>query len=414
MTESATAKPAVGGMRFRNAAQYLLICGAVWLGWEVVKAPIVARVTPALALRLAPFSPETLRRAAESEFQANRVDNALRLAEASLSRAPFNARAMRVRGLAEARLGDQRRADEMLTLAGNWSLRDDPAHAWLFDHRLRRGNYASAFAHADTLVRRRTDLYPTVFQVFATAAAHDPRAMGALVKLLSDEPPWRAAFLDFLYQEEARAPVVMTLAVALRTTSAPFSQSERERLYDSWVRARRFAGLRPLRTYMGPDINGPPLQNGDFETALDQQVLPFGWNFNTGVGMTSSLVEDDNDADNMVYRLDYDGFSPGVFVTQLVLLEPGSYVLTGLVRAGRTGDTHMQWRVQCAETDINLPDGGDVASPQDWTEFNIAFTVPSENCSAQWVRLAADPGDVRTSITASFDRIEIHRSQKSQ
>ena len=46
---------------------------------------------------------------------------------------------------------------------------------WLIERRLRQGNYVSAFAHADTLVRRRQDIQPEVFSLFTLAGVQDPQ-----------------------------------------------------------------------------------------------------------------------------------------------------------------------------------------------------------------------------------------------
>src|SRR5690606_6261812 len=106
-------------------------------------------------------------------------------ARARLRQSPFDVRALRVAGLVAARNGQDELANEVVTLAGNWSLRDDPAHAWLIEYRLRRGDDGSAFAHADTLVRRREDVRTQVFDLFTTAANSDPRSLPVLIDLLS-------------------------------------------------------------------------------------------------------------------------------------------------------------------------------------------------------------------------------------
>ncbi|MGV8930453.1 MAG: tetratricopeptide repeat protein, partial [Brevundimonas sp.] len=132
-----------------------LIVGAVVLGWQIALQPLMQRAPVEAAIRIAPTSPLVLRRAAEAELGADRNDNAAVLGREAFARSPFDVRALRVVGLTEARAGREDQADDILTLAGNWSLRDDPTHAWLVERRLRQGDYSSAFAHADTLVRRR-------------------------------------------------------------------------------------------------------------------------------------------------------------------------------------------------------------------------------------------------------------------
>lgn len=399
------------GLEFRQVASYAVIAGAVWLGWEVVKQPVVLRAPPALAIRLSPGSPEVLQRAAESELLQNRPDNARALSEASLAGAPFNARAMRVRGLSEARIGDSDQADELLTLAGNWSLRDDPTHAWLIENRLRRGDYHSAFAHADTLVRRRPDLYPSIFRLFSSAAAQDPRALPALVDLLAKNPEWRIPFLEHLHKDPAGAPVVGALAIALQRTKAPLTSFELQRLYDEWLKARRIVGLRQIRE----TLNRPPvdrlLQNGDFSEDLETQAYPFGWRIGAGPGIVAGVAEDDLREGNTAFRLAYDGFGSGAPLEQMLMLRPGTYAIDGAQRVEASpSDLRLRWSLDCAESgqskriiDPAVPPKPDAG----WTRFSSTFTVPAEHCSVQWLRLSPVPGDRRTNIAVWYDDIRI-------
>lgn len=403
-----------GGFRFVEAAGYLLVAGAVWLGWEIVKTPLAIRTPPATAIRLAPTSPEVLRRAAEGELLAGRVDNARMLASEALIRAPFDARAMRVRGLAEAKLGSVARADEMLTLAGNWSLRDDPAHAWLVEQRLRGGDYGSAFAHADTLARRRTDLHPSVFQLFTLAAGSDTRAIPHLARLLAAQPPWRSAYLDYLHEDDSRAPVAGALVVALNPTSGRFSTLELKQLYTTWAATGRMEGIKDVRRRTGRPSLAATLQNGDFSLSFEDQMLPFGWRLETGPGISSASVEDDLRPGNLAFRVEYDGFVSGFFAEQLLFLAPGDYVLTGSRRAETSMiDLRMTWQIVCVETGSPSAGAGAVipAAAQDveWQPFQVRFRVAAENCTAQWLRLQALPGDRRTTIAAWFDDLRIRQ-----
>jgi hypothetical protein len=124
--------PAVAQSPARAWAPYVLTALAIWLGWQIVTALVVQRAPPESAVRIAPGSAQALSRAAEAELIAERPDQAADLAILSLRAAPFDVRALRVLGLVRART-DEAAADELLTLAGNWSLRDDPSHAWLMN-----------------------------------------------------------------------------------------------------------------------------------------------------------------------------------------------------------------------------------------------------------------------------------------
>lgn len=393
-----------------SLVSYGLIAACVWLGWQVVMAPLSVRAPPNLALRLSPSSPETLRRAAEAELEAGRTRNARDLAGESLARAPFNARALRVSGLAVAREGDRATANTILTLAGNWSLRDDPAHAWLVDQRLRQGNYASAFAHADTLARRRPDTRPAVFNLFTTAAAADPRALGAFAGLVGISPPWRAAYLDYAQKREDGDAVLLGLSIALARTEAPLTTAELEQLYLGWLRENRLSALKIARTRLGRPPLSEHLQDGSFggDPAL---ARPFAWSLETAPGFMVEIVPDDLAEANKALRVEYSGYGGGIVGTQLLMLATGDYELRGAQRVETGPDsTTLTWSVRCFESDQEVArwrtprrEAGDTA----WRGFLTTIRIPKENCTAQWLRLAAEAGDERSNVVAWFDNLKV-------
>lgn len=395
----------------RDAAGYAFAAAAVWLAWQIVQAPIVDRGPARVAVGLAPTSPEVLRRAAEGELAADRASNAQALASESLARAPFNARALRVRGLAEAKLGSRDRADQMLTLAGNWSLRDDPTHAWLVEHRLRLGDYHSAFAHADTLVRRREEAYGPIFRLFTAAAIHDSRSIPHLTATLRANPPWRQSYLLSLHANPQGAPIAGAIALGLEPTEGRLTRQELQHLYAKWAESGRYPGIKELRRRTNRPSLSPALQNGDFSTDFENQFLPFGWRSGVGAGFSATLVEDDLRPGNTAYRFEYDGFNSGRFIEQLMLLEPGDYVLKGERRA-ETGqsDLMVRWHVICAETGSDTRLDDEIRSPRAstaWQPFEARFQVPRENCTAQWLRLESYAGERRMLIAAWLDNIAV-------
>lgn len=403
-------RPAARKGRRGELLGYGLIAASVWLGWEVVKAPVAVRAPPALAVRVAPTSPEVLRRAAERELLAERNDNAISLSQESLARAPFNARALRVRGLAAARAGDEFAANQMLTLAGNWSLRDDPAHAWLVEYRLRRGDYNSSFAHADTLARRRPDLHPRIFDLYTTAALHDPRATGTLARLLAAAPPWRAAYWDYLHQRDGSDALLLTLAVALERTDHPFDRDELSELYRKWVGERRFDAARYLRDQLGRPSPELAVQDGGFSDPPERQILPFAWRLGTGAGLAVEVTADDLDPRNQALLVHYNGRGQHAAAIQHVLLRPGRWVLTARRRIdGGDGDAGLALRVTCTATGAGLAslDPAGRSRGSGWETVSAEFTVPADNCPAQFVSLLTRPGDRPTALTAWFDDVAI-------
>lgn len=379
---------------------------AVWLAWQVVSAVLVNRAPPELALRAAPGSPLALRRAAETEWLAKRTDNARELAAMALQRAPADARALRTYGLSLAEKGQTERADDLITLAGNWTLRDDPAHAWLVDRRLRQGNYASAFAHADTLVRRREAAQPNVFRLFTAAANADPRATAALVNLLDERPPWRTAYLQGLFRDGDQAPLLATVAVGLQRTRAPLNASELQQFYSAFLMNGRLQALSIVRGA----LNRPPLEpavvDGGFPPSL--QVYPFGWRLATEPGVTPSVTADELVPDQTALRVESDGFGRAVAVEQLLILKPGSHRFAVRHRVASGDKPRMRWTLTCHESGNSMlafePSGG--ASDQ-WNRAAVTFDRPSQACEAQWLRLETTGGERRRAVVAWFDDIRI-------
>lgn len=382
---------------------------AIWLAWQIVLEPVTQRAPPELAARVAPTSALALSRAAESEFAAGRVENADFLARARLSQGPFDVRALRVAGLAADKAGRTDQANDILTLAGNWSLRDDPTHAWLIDRRLRQGDYSSAFAHADTLVRRREDIQPRIFNLFTLAATSDRRAQPVVTGLLAARPPWSSAYFDHLYQTGPGLQLATNLALGLQRTDGPMDDVELRRLYYFLLQKADPQGVAVLRARLNrPAPPAGVIVSGDFETSAG--VQPFAWRFGDQAGLIAEVAPapDAGSALNVAYQ----GFGAEALVEQLVTLAPGTYELQGSEQAeAAEGEARLTWTVACAgaATGRITPGaaifvGGDRAG---WRRFRRSFTVPETGCAAQWIRLDAPNRDRRSELSAWFDDMAI-------
>lgn len=398
-----------GRWRIAETGGVALAALTIWLGWQVVRELAVGRLPVEQAIRLSPGSPIVLSRAAEDEFAADRFDNAEYLARESLNRAPFNVRALRVLGLTTAEKDQKPQADDILTLAGNWSLRDDPSHAWLIDYRLSRGDYPSAFAHADTLARRRDDLKPQLFRLFTVAASTDSRALPVLVALLAVEPPWRPAYLSGLYQTEAGLGLAANLAIALQSSPAPFSGSELSNLYGQLLAKNRLVGMSAVRARLGRPETGLNLVNGDF--AAPGEPLPFEWQLFNASGAVAEILPDDVRGDSAL-RARFGSYASAPLAEQLLQLEPGTYRLSGEARSEvGDSDARLAWVVSCFETGSRIGESRIITAPGEtgWKPFSFGFEVPIRGCSAQWIRMVPRPGDRRTTVVAWYDRLSIVR-----
>lgn len=397
--------PLAGRDRWVDALPYAFTAGAVFLAWQVILQPVAQRAPVEIAVRVAPTSPSVLRRAAEAEFAAGRDENAAVLAREALGRAPFDVRALRVVGLTEARAGRSDQANEILTLAGNWSLRDDPSHAWLVEHRLRRGDYGSALAHADTLVRRREDIKPQVFRLFATAASMDPqRALPVLTNLLAADPPWREAFMGYLHRSPEGLQTAANLAFLLQSSAQPLSDAELGELYSQLLN-RNPAAVRALQVQLNRPSSRSSIVSGDFDQPAPR---PFQWNLFQGNGVAPDIVDDDLRPGNPALRVTYDGYTVAVIAEQALFLTPGSYRLAAETRV-ESGEPagRFAWTLTCA------PQGGQFADmpvtftqTNDWRSWSARFAVPA-GCSSQVLRLEGRAADRRLTNAVWFDKISI-------
>lgn len=393
-----------------GAAPYLLIAGAVVLAWQIAIQPIMLGAPVEAAIRVAPGSPLVLRRAAEAELVAGRQANAAVLARDALGRAPFDVRALRVVGLTEARAGRTDQADDILTLAGNWSLRDDPTHAWLVEHRLRRGDYASAFAHADTLARRREDVRPQVFHLYTTAAAGDPqRVLPVLTGLLAVDPPWRSAYLTSLYATTEGLQVAASLAVLLQSSRTPLTTPELQQFYVQTMAKGRIDVLKAVRARLNRPVSGAAVTNGGFDDPAAPE--PFQWSLIQKAGATAEVITDDVDRSNPALRVEYDGYSAADIARQRLFLAPGRYQLRSSSRA-EAGEPvgRLAWTLVCDPGGQSVFSAPAVtaagARNQTWTPLVGEFSIP-QGCPSQRLNLRGRPLDHRAPMVVWFDRIAI-------
>lgn len=400
MAASDAPSSAAGGVR--AWAPYVLTALLIWLAWQVVIGLLIQRAPPEMAIRVAPGSPTVMSRAAEAELVAGRVDQARDLAELALRASPFDVRALRVLGLSIARF-DESAADPILTLSGNWSLRDDPSHAWLLTRRLRQGDYVGSFGHADALARRREDLRPGIFRYFATAAAEDPRAVPALLERLAVQPNWRSEFLTFLRAAANGAPVQAALAVGLDDTPGALTDRELEVLYMDWLNAGRIPGLLAIRERTGRPA-WKPVVDGDFESPGGP--MPFRWWIEDNVG-TTAIVSRREDGNALL--VETDGFGNGNVLAQLLSLKPGPYEFRFESSFDLPAEAStLRWVLICVETNRAALER-EVPVTSNTVRTAVDFRVPADDCTVQWLRLNTLKGPRRTSIRVWIDDVAITR-----
>lgn len=402
----AAAPDARAGGRAPDALVFLVIVAGVWIAWQILRNALLLTVPTDLALRLGPDAPTVLTRAAETELAAGRIDVAQRLVRRALTRQPFNVPALRVAGLAAAREGDLDAADRMLTLAGNWSLRDDPAHSWLVKHRLEQGQTASALAHADTLMRRRTDLRPRYFDLMiALALRNDVEAQGALVALLRRDPPWRIDFFIHALERPEGLPVAAAAAIALKNGAGRVTDEEKARLYGTLIAQGRIPALHDVIVRI-EGARRPVLTHGGFTDGTG--VPPFGWGLPAGAGVLAEIAADPEDDQPALHAVVAD-MTGRTVAEQLVLLTPGRWRLSGRFRIEQ-GDLsgRLAWTLTCATGERGLGTAPlSAAARGTWTRFSTDIEITPDACGAQRLRLTGLAQDRRSPVEIWVDDVAL-------
>ena len=390
-------------MAAKWAGRAVIVLLSAFLAWSIVVQLAIARLPAPAASRLAPDSPTVQAGLAEIELQAGRYDRAETLARQALARQPFNVNALVIVGLALDHRGEVAAADEILTLAGNWSLGDQRTHLWLFDRRLRAGESASALAHLDALLRSQPDRRRDLFELLQELTLADPAILTATNDRLALAPNWRAPFLAHLGGSDNGRGVATTIAVALHAARKDLTQAETESLLQALLASRDYERLRILAAQIGVGPRPAALIDTDFEGA--ESPLPFRWNLLGGAGATAEIVADPQ-TNSKVLRVQYDGYSGDELVRQLILLPAGSYRLTG--QAAFDGDEErLRWAVRCLESGVDLQLRNGAAAAGDGETFTEVFDVPAAGCNLQWLHLTTDPTERRSEVIATYDNLTI-------
>ncbi|MBC6980483.1 type IV pilus biogenesis/stability protein PilW [Caulobacter sp. 17J80-11] len=411
MSEAAERRPAEPAKRLAAAAA--IGVGAL-MAWQIVAQAAADRLPPAAALKLAPRSPRLLALEAEAELEAGRPAAAESLARRALLAQPLNARALRVLGIAVDRGGDPQRADDLVTQAGNWSLRDGPAHVWLVDQRLRQGDFASAFAHADALMRRKPELQPHFFKLLSAAAAADRRALAPIAERLAHQPAWREPFLQNLASTPKGLESAATLAIMLQPGRAPLSDKEQGFLLTRLVNGGQFADAAGLRRRLAPAAAAVSPFDGEFDDRAGP--APFRWQIESGAGASVEIAPDDRLAGQSALRVEYDGYSTPGLIHQFVVLSAGAHELEVRWRSDTPVPAErLAWTVRCIGDNRIAARAVQpaAAAPTPWRASSIRFEVPAEGCAAQWLELRALPGDRRTTLVVWYDGMKIRPANGS-
>lgn len=406
----------------RWAICVLLCLLAAWGVFETTfRSAMLLAIGPIAAERFWPGSAEALAESAELRLAGNDVAGAAADSRRALERVPVKIAALRTLGLAEQARGDLAQALRWIILSGKWGWRDTPTQIWLMNWTLAQRDYRSAMQYADALLRR--DVGNHDFYLALLPVLQDRDARSAFIARLQDQPPWRADFFAAMTEiDPAKAGAMTGVLTDLATTATPPTRLEAAPYLRLMVGQSDYDAAYALwgRLFAGPRDAGRAPPNGDFARAdarmlKPEEMSPFDWQLGMPGSAVASVEQTGEPARGLALYAQYDG-AAGVDLTRVLLvLRPGAYRLSALMRSDAAdAPDSLVWSISCHgdKDDLGVTPGANIAAGR-WTPVTAEFVVPASGCAAQDLRLRGLPGARTRDVSAWFDDVTVARAEFS-
>lgn len=366
------------------------------LSWIVVRigiADALAPTDPQAALAWWPDHVEArIAVATDAAESTQRAREAVATAREVLVRSPLAGTAYRVIARSAELGGGDRTALTHYRIAAHRAPRDRAPHAWLVNHAVVRGDYATALFHLDQLLRIAPGLAPELRPVLASMTGI-AEARTPLLRLLGETaPPWRSAFLNWWSQQPEAAPTLSALFAPLRSAPQPLTTIERGFWIDRLMREGRVSQAYFLWIEALPAERRVAVGNivdGDFERPPDNGG--FGWRFDRIAGATIHQETTAGVGGERALVIDFhDRRVPFAHVQQRLALPAGHYVLRGRTRLdGLRNERGLLWQLRC-DDHRTIGESERFSGSSQWRDFEVAFERPAESCNGQTLILRLD------------------------
>lgn len=378
--------------------------------WRWLAADGVVEERPERAQALVPGHPRALELMAARALAEGDTNSAEELAKAAIARRPLEGRPYRILAALyeqSGRLPEARAAHRAaIAVAPNESI----SRLWTASWLLSEGKYPEALGHVDRALRARPDLAATIFPVLLQGLGN-PDFVRALIEALGRDPPWRPAFVADAFRRHETIDSVLPLIEGLSARGA-LPEGEARLLVERLEREWRWAELRSAWQRF---VEGPPnalLVDGGFER--DPHGFGLGWQVSRVPGATVafSLARGSRDGGRALTVRFLDQRVPFAHVRQRLLLQPGSYRLSGEARAEALRARHgLAWDVVCDGRDDVLARSPLIHGTRPWQAWAVDFEIPVD-CPSQWLTLrlvAIGPSEQLVGGAAAFDGLSITR-----
>jgi hypothetical protein len=373
-----------------TAAALAVSAAAVFYGFT---QHVLIRNESVAAAGFNPLSSEALSEAAVSALIAGDEARAEALARSAIRSSPITPLAFSTLGFVRQRQKRDREVADLMTAAARLSWADEAAQLWMISRAVDENKLEEAVARSDALLRQRRNR--DALFTFLRGLSSEPAALDSIAARLATRPRWRQ---DFLTQLAGLGPDDYAgheqLLSRLKRSAAPPTDDEVGAYLSRLVREHRYSEARAAWTRLGGRGAADGLiSDGRFERlAGTDRSSPFGWTIHRIPGL--SIGGDGGEG----LRIAAEGRPSGLALEQVLVLAPGTYLLTTEAREASKGSlASLRWELTCLGGN-GRPQIALRAPPQperglERTEGVV--TIPPVACPAQRLELRIDHDEAR-------------------
>lgn len=402
------------GSRAMRIAMLALGLGAAFLIVQSGLAFMLAPSAPEIALRIDSQNGDVMASVADARFATAKLgseaDALTMFSRQTLARSPYQVVAMRNIGLITAAEGNEKAALKLVRIAARMSLRDYLTHAWLLDYLFRTDRIDESVREADITLKQRVETWDIIGPALVILT-RDRRIVRPLARTLAARPYWRGMLLQRLGTDNPHPDASYAIYRRLKELGAPADSDELapyfrsamgkvpiNQLYTEWL------SLLPR----GSEKTGSTLvHDGDFAGLAAPP--PFNWQLFPDSDVYAERSTGPANMGSALYA-GYTGNRQVTFASQLLVLTPGRYRMTGRGYADQAvGPGYFAWQLIC-----NTPDRVTTLARRDldlwpsaFTQYRLDFEIPA-GCDQQRFELTGAPaGPISGTIAMYADQIAV-------